>query len=121
MLRKIYADMAWDTYGDKKYESKQTFVSEILGHDGLLTSFSYTTINVDNPEGMNESNPKDMNDIDIKNKFKELNEKISFIQTQMLKPPQMPIQITKPPPRFKNRFMNYNNRLSASLKTLRLR
>ena len=45
MLRKIYADLAWDQYKNK-YTNKQVFISEVLGHSSLSTSFSYTTVNV---------------------------------------------------------------------------
>ena len=68
-LRKLYADLAWKIYGDKKYGSHQTFVAEILGHSGWMTSFSYTTVNVgdsDNSKSVQLKNKVDMLDERIK-------------------------------------------------------
>lgn len=45
-LRKIYANIAYLLHGDPKKVNKNTYISNILGHDGLLTSFSYSNIEV---------------------------------------------------------------------------
>jgi hypothetical protein len=48
-LRKIYSDLAFKNYADKSTTNFNTFVSSILGHGDLLSSFSYSYVNVSNP------------------------------------------------------------------------
>ena len=59
LFRKIYADMAWSLYGDPCTQNQNSFISNILGHDGLLTSFSYSWVNVSDPNSI--SNEKELN------------------------------------------------------------
>ena len=70
LMRKIYADMAWQKAGDKNKENQNGFISSILGHDGLMTSFSYSWVNVVDQKA-------------IKNED-EINAKIDELQHQIL-------------------------------------
>lgn len=77
MLRKLYADMAWKSKGDKAYGSRQKFTADILGHSGMLSSFSYTIVNVSDPS-------------ELKNKA--LQSKINELATAMM---HMQIKLSK--------------------------
>ena len=46
MMRKIYADLAYHTYADKSKQNKNSFIGRILGHNDLMTSFSYSWVNL---------------------------------------------------------------------------
>jgi len=46
MLRKIYAVTAYRLYGNPQKENQNSFIGRILGHSGLLTSFSYSWVSV---------------------------------------------------------------------------
>lgn len=69
LFRKIYADTSWSLYGDPSIENQNSFISSALGHDGLMTSFSYSWVNVSDPDA-------------IDNK-KEINNKIDQLEAQI--------------------------------------
>jgi integrase len=51
MLRKYYCVLAYEIYADKKKENFNLFIKKILGHESSATSFSYSTVNLnDEPE-----------------------------------------------------------------------
>ena len=64
MLRKIYATLAFEIYGDKSKQNFNSFITATLGHDGAETSFSYSYINL-------ETEQKDMAQ-DIKDELKQI-------------------------------------------------
>jgi hypothetical protein len=70
MMRKIYADLAYHTYADKSKQNKNSFIGQILGHNDLLTSFSYSWVN------LHGSKP------DENLKIQELEKKINMLSLQ---------------------------------------
>ena len=58
MLRKLYASLSFKIFADPKYTNFNTWISNVLGHGDMLTSFSYSYINVDDPEDIKQSEMK---------------------------------------------------------------
>ena len=50
MLRKYYAVLAYDIFGDKTKQNFNIFIKDVLGHADSVTSFSYSTIHLDESE-----------------------------------------------------------------------
>jgi hypothetical protein len=55
LMRKIYVDMSFTMFADPKKTNYNSWVSEKLGHSGLLTSFSYSWVSVRNKEEIKET------------------------------------------------------------------
>ena len=49
-LRKIYADLSYKNFANRNSVNFNTWISRVLGHGDLLTSFSYSYVNVSDPE-----------------------------------------------------------------------
>jgi integrase len=45
-MRKIYASLSYLHFADSKTTNKNTWISEMLGHNDKLTSFSYSYVNI---------------------------------------------------------------------------
>jgi hypothetical protein len=58
LMRKIYVDMSFTMFADPKKTNYNSWISDVLGHSGLLTSFSYSWISVRDKEQVKET---DMN------------------------------------------------------------
>ena len=52
MLRKLYADISYTEFADTSSYNMNTWVSKVLGHDSVLTSFSYSWIHAENPDAI---------------------------------------------------------------------
>jgi hypothetical protein len=59
LMRKMYVDMSFQMYADSKKTNYNSWVSEKLGHSGLLTSFSYSWVAVRDKEELKETQLND--------------------------------------------------------------
>ena len=55
LMRKIYVDMSFTMFADPKKTNYNSWVSEKLGHSGLLASFSYSLVSVRDKEELKET------------------------------------------------------------------
>jgi hypothetical protein len=59
LMRKMHIDMSFQMYADTKKTNYNSWVSEKLGHNGLLTSFSYSWVAVRDKEQLKETQMND--------------------------------------------------------------
>lgn len=106
LLRKIYGSLAFARYADPKKENKNTFLSNILSHNSLQTSFSYSIINLHNKDELKES---------------QLQTKMNILEKQMQLLMKKTDKKTKEPAPVKklfNRIMSEPEKLSILDKTV---
>ena len=70
MLRKLYASLSYSNFANPKTTNFNTWVSNVLGHGDMLTSFSYSWVNVADPEEIKAEG--------IKTELEELRRKIDL-------------------------------------------
>lgn len=84
-LRKIYADLSFKQFADQRTTNFNTWISEVLGHDmlDLSTSFSYSYVNVADEKAIKDSDV-------MMAKINELQEQILLLMTDKLVPSATP-------------------------------
>lgn len=79
ILRKVYADLSYKNFADKTKTNFNTWVADVLGHGDLLTSFSYSYVNV--------RDPNQVRDDEFKTQLEELRGKLDLLLVGGLKTP----------------------------------
>jgi hypothetical protein len=80
MLRKIYADLSFKRWADKSKMNYNSWIQDKLGHEDLLTSFSYSYLNV--------ADENKLDDVDqINAKLNDLNIKYDMLLNRTEPPP----------------------------------
>lgn len=59
MMRKLYAVLSYEFLADKKKTNFNVWIKNVLGHDDLTTSFSYSTINLAEEKEEKDEEKKD--------------------------------------------------------------
>ena len=83
-LRKIYADLSYKNFADKATTNYNSWISRVLGHEDMLTSFSYSFVNVVNPDKYEKKD-------EISSELELMKAQIKLLQNQLdKKNPEQP-------------------------------
>lgn len=106
-LRKIYADLSFKLFADKRTQNFNTWISDVLGHGplDLSTSFSYSYVNVqDSKEVKDESVIAQLNELRAQVKLL-MDRSISELALELKQPPEPKRQGNKTEDKKKKKFI----------------